>query len=60
MFTSPCVTRAAAKNGPAFDKSGSINQSFEMIFPGKTFQELLFVETIFTPTCFSMSIVISM
>ena len=50
MVTSPLVTIAAAIKGPALDKSGSINQSFDLITVGSIFQLFFSIEETFTPT----------
>ena len=56
----PPVSAAAARNGVAFDRSGSITQSRAVIGPGSTRQVLASESSTSTPASRSMATVISM
>ena len=60
IFTVPLVTIAAARKGPAFERSGSITTLPPEIRPGSTFQLELSIASALTPLALRVCRVISM
>jgi hypothetical protein len=60
MRTVPALTTAAAMNGTALDRSGSICQCRAATGPGRTCQRLGFASSTATPAWRSMATVIAM
>ena len=60
IVTVPPATSAAAINGPAFDKSGSISTVLPEISPGSICQEVSLSFDTFSPRLARVSIVMSM
>src|ERR1700734_1308834 len=58
--TGPALTTAAAMNGTALDRSGSICQCRAATTPGRTCQRLGVASSISTPACRSIATVMAM